>query len=100
MLHKHKGSHGDLIISLHNEVVGGGGGGKGFHTVRPSVCPSVRPASCVRSVAPGRVLVGSISHLCIVSSNIKRCVTCKVYCGILKFEFLSFVFKFIALTIS
>ena len=28
-----------------------------FHSLRPSVCPSVRPTSCVRSVAP-KVLVG------------------------------------------
>ena len=46
----------------------------------PSVCPSVRPvvrpASRVRSVAP-TVLVGSISYLYILSSNFRRCVTCK-----------------------
>ena len=49
---------------------------------------SVRPASCVRSVAP-TVLVGSISYLLyILSSNFRRCVACKVSCKISKFEFL------------
>ena len=43
----------------------------------PSVRPSVRPASRVRSVAP-TVLVGSISYLYILSSNFRRCVVCKV----------------------
>ena len=41
--------------------------------------PSVRPASCVRSVAP-TVLVGSISYLCILSSNFRRFVVCRVEC--------------------
>ena len=49
--------------------------------ITPSVCPSVRPASRVRSVAP-TVLVGSISHLYILSSNFRRCVA--------KFQNLSF----------
>ena len=48
-----------LIIPPHNEVVGGV---YWFHSVRPSVCPSARPASRVRSVAPA-VLVGSISYI-------------------------------------
>ena len=39
------------------------------------VCPSVCPASSVRSVAP-TVLVGSISYLHILSSNFRRCVAC------------------------
>ena len=41
-----------------------------------SVCLSVRPASRVRSVAP-TVLVGSFSYSYILSSNFRRCVTCK-----------------------
>ena len=59
------------------------GGVYWFHSacrpsVRPSVRPSIHPASCVRSVAP-TVLVGSIWYLHILSSNFRRCVTCKVY---------------------
>ena len=65
--------------------------------LRTSVCPSVRPASCVCSVAP-TVLVWSISYLCILLSNLRRCVTCKVSCSILKFEFLQFL-KFVTLTL-
>ena len=53
---------------------------------RPSVCP----ASCVRSVAP-TVLVGSISYLYILSSNFRRCVTCKVSCKISKLEFFKII---------
>ena len=52
-----------IIHIMHNEVVGGGI----LVSLRPSVCPSVRPsrvcpASRVRSVA-STVLVGSISYL-------------------------------------
>ena len=75
-----------MCTSLYNEV---GGEYIGFP---PSVClsirPSVRPASRVCSVAP-TVLVGSISYLSILSSNFRRCVTCKVSCKISKFEFLA-----------
>ena len=67
----------------HNEVVGGI-----LVSFRPSICPSVRPASCVRSVA-ATVLVGSISYLYILSSNFRRCVACNVSCKISKFEFLA-----------
>ena len=56
-------------------------------SVRRPVCPSVHPASHVRSVAP-TVLDGSISYLYILSSNF-RCVACKVSCKISKFEFLA-----------
>ena len=74
-------------------------GGYWFHSVclsvclsvGPSVCPSVRPASRVCSVAP-RVLVGSTSYLYILSSNFRRCVTCKVSCKIIKLELLA-IFK-------
>ena len=45
----------------------------------PSVRPSVRPASRVRSVAP-TVLVGSISFLYLLSSEWRRCVACDVSC--------------------
>ena len=48
-----------------------------FHSVHPSVRPSVHPASCVRSVAPP-VLIRSISYLHILSSNFIRYVACKV----------------------
>ena len=80
-----------LLVSLllyppHNEVVGGV---YLFHSVHPSVCSSrVRPASRVRSVA-STVLVWSISYLCILESNFRRCVTCKVSCQISKFEILA-----------
>ena len=62
-------------------------------SVRPFLHPSirkshVRPASGVRFVAP-TVLVGSISCLYILSSNFRRCVTCKVSCKISKFECLA-----------
>ena len=56
---------------------------------RPSVRPSIRPTSGVRSVAP-TVLFGSISYLHISLSNFRRCVTCKVYCKIFKLFFLQF----------
>ena len=76
----------NFIIPQHNEVVGGY---TGFTlSVRPSVCPSVRPTSPVRSVAP-TVLVGSISNLYISSRNFRRCVVCKVFCKISKFVFLA-----------
>ena len=58
----------------------------GYIGYTPSVCPSVRPASHVRSVAP-RFLVGSTSYLYIVSSNFRRCVTCKISC---KYQNLNF----------
>ena len=82
-----------LLYPSHNEVVGG------YIGFIPAVCPSGRPASHVRSVAP-TVLVGSISYLCILSSNFRRCVACKVSCKISKFEFLEIFFKFVALTLS
>ena len=50
---------------------------------------SIRPAFRVRSVAP-TVMLGSISYLYNLSSNIRRCVVCKVSCNISKFEFLAF----------
>ena len=74
------------IIPPHKEVVGGV---YWFHSVRPSVCPSVCPASLVCPVA----LVGSISYLYILSSNFRRCVTCKVYCQILKICTFGSIFK-------
>ena len=67
--------------------------------VRPSVRPSVRPAFRVHSVTP-RVLVGSISYLCILSSDIRRCVACKVSCKIAKYEFLTIFIKIVTLTLS
>ena len=65
-----------------------------FHSILPSVHLSVRPsiyyASHVRSVVP-TVLVGSISYLCILSSNFSRCVACnKVSHKILKLEIWQF----------
>ena len=76
-----------ILYPLHNEVVGGY---IGFTpSVHPSVCPSDHPASRVCSVAP-TVLVGSISYLYILSSNCRWCVEWKVFCNILKFEFLTF----------
>ena len=64
-----------------------------------SVCPSIRPASCVRSVAP-TVLVGSISYLYILSSNFRRCVACKVCCKIWKNLNFGNFFKFVTFTLS
>ena len=52
--------------------------------LRPSLCPSVRPASRVRSLAP-TVLVGSFSYLYILSSNFRWCVK-----FLAKFEILIF----------
>ena len=52
-----------LLYPPRNEVVGGYTG----------FCPSVRPASHDCSVAP-TVLVGSISYLCILSSNFRMCL--------------------------
>ena len=52
-----------------------------------SFTPSVRLSVRVRSVER-TVLVGSMSHLQILSSNFRRCVACKVPCKILKFWFL------------
>ena len=55
------------------------GGYIGFTpSVHLSVCPSVCPASHVRSVAP-TILVGSISYLYILSSNFRSCGACKVF---------------------
>ena len=83
--------------SLYKVVVGGGGGG--YIGFTPSVHPSVCPASCVPSVAP-TVLVGSILYLCILSSNFRRCVACKVSCKISKFAFLAIFLKILTLTLS
>ena len=55
-----------------------GGGVYWFQSVRPSVCPSVRPASRVSSVAP-KVLVGSSAYSYILSGNFRRCVACEVF---------------------
>ena len=58
-------------------------------SVRQSVRLSVCSASRVCSVAP-TVLVWSISYLHTLPSNFRRCVACKVFCKILKFEVLAF----------
>ena len=57
MWFSNNGSLGMSFYTPHNEVVRGV---YWFHSVRPSACPSVRPASHVCSVVP-TVLVGSIS---------------------------------------
>ena len=59
-----------------------------------SLHPSICPASRVHSVAP-TVLVGSISYLYTLSSNVRICVVCKVKIWI----FGSFFFKFVTLTL-
>ena len=78
-------------IPLHNKVVGGY---VGFTPpVRLSIRPSIRPSTphpMSAFVAP-TVLAGCISYLYILSSNFRRCVTCKV---ILKFEFWQFFKNF------
>ena len=76
-------SYTKFLYPRHSKVVGSV---YWFHSVRPFVCP----ASSVRSVAPA-FMVGSISYLCILSSNL-RCVMCRVECKISKFEFLA-IFK-------
>ena len=77
-----------LFLGLgYNEVVAG------YIGFTPSVCPFVRPAFRVRSVAP-TVLVGSISYLYILSSNFRRCVACKVACKISKFDFFFLICNF------
>ena len=63
----------DLLYPSHNELVRGV---YWFHSVRLSICLSIRPTSRVCSVAL-TVLVGSISYLYILSSNFRRCVACK-----------------------
>ena len=70
-----------------------------FHSIHPSVRPSVHPASRVHSVAP-TVLVGSISYLCIVSSNCSRCAVCKASCKISNIWNFGNFFKFVTLTLS
>ena len=52
-----------------------------YLSVRFSVCGQ----NCVRSVS-STILIGSISYLHILSSNFRRCVACKVYYKIQKFE--------------
>ena len=59
------------------------GGYTGFTS---SVCPSVCGQNHVCSVS-STILAGSISYLHILSNNFKRCVACKGYCKIPKFEF-------------
>ena len=78
---------------------GWGGGERVSH--RPSVRLSVRPSRILCPLCSAWLSSGWI-HFTFMHriKQHKRCVTCKVYCGILKFEFLSFFFKFIALTIS
>ena len=86
-----------IITSAQRNCWRGGWAGVGvvywFHSVSPSVCPSVRPASRVRSVAP-TVLVWTTSYLYMLSSNFRQCVVCKVFCNFSKFEFLAFFFIF------
>ena len=68
-------------------------------SVRLSVRPSrVRPATCVRSVA-STVLVGSISYLCILSSNFRWCVACKVSCKNFKIWSFGNFLNFVTLTL-
>ena len=68
-----------------------------------SLCPSVCPASHVRSVVP-TVLVGSSLYLYILSSNLRMCVLCKFHCKIFKIwtfgNFVNFDFVLFWLGIS
>ena len=59
-----------------------------FHVVRLPVCLSVCGQNHVRSVS-STILVISILYLHILSSNFRKCVMCKGYCKIPKFEFLA-----------
>ena len=63
-----------------------------FHSIRPSIRPSRVRLTSVPYHMSQIVLVGSISYLCILPSNFRRCVTCKVSCKISIFgNFLKFV---------
>ena len=59
-------------------------------SVRPSVSPSLRLSVCgqnrVRSVS-STILIGSISYLHILLSNLRRCVACNARFKIQKFVF-------------
>ena len=67
-----------LVIPPHNKV-----------SLRPSVCPSVRPSVLhpVSALSAPTVLVGPISYLYILWSNFRRCVACDTFCKIKEFEF-------------
>ena len=66
-----------------------------YHLVRLSVCGQNR----VRSVS-STILIGSISYLHILSSNIRECVACNARFKIQKFEILANFLKFVTLTLS
>ena len=63
-----------------------------YHLVRLSVRPSVRLSVCgqnrVRSVS-STILIGSISYLHILWSNLRKCVACNARFKIQKFEILA-----------
>ena len=69
---------------------------KGVYTgIASSVCGQNR----VRSV-PSTILIGSISYLLILSSNLRRCVACSTHYQILKIWNFNDFFKFVTLTLS
>ena len=65
----------------------------------PSVCLSVCGQNRVRSVS-STILIGSISYLHILSSNLRRCVACNAHFKIQKFKNYGEFFKFVTLTLS
>ena len=67
----------------------------GYTGITLSVCPQNR----VHSVS-STILIGSISYLHILASNVRRCVACNAHFKIHKFEILANFFKFVTLTLS
>ena len=76
------------------------GGYTGFIlSVCPSYCLSVCGQNRVRSVS-STILVGSISYLHILSSNLRRCAACNVCSIIKRLKIFGKFFKFVTLTLS
>ena len=71
------------------------GGVYWFHLVHLSVCGQNHVCS-----VSSTILVGSISHLHILSINFRRCVAYKVCLKIIKFRNFGKFFKFVTLTLS
>ena len=74
----------------------------GYTGITLSVRPSVRLSICgqnrVRSVS-STILIGSISYLHILSSNLRKCVACNASFKIKKIQNFGEFFKFVTLTL-